>query len=86
MHLASCPACLPVCSPAGYPHPGSCTCWNWLVRLVTTLPVVQATRTNYLSPQGLGKVIYLNREWQTFFLGYWENNYAQEHERPQDRY
>lgn len=59
MHLASCPACAPACSPAGYPHPGSCMCWNWLVRLATSLPDVQATRTKYLSPQGLGKAIYL---------------------------
>lgn len=74
IHLASCPACPPGCPPAGYPQPGSSKCWNWLVRSVTSLPDVQATCTKYVSPQGLGKAIYLKWEWQTFFLGYWEND------------
>lgn len=52
VQLAAHPACAPVSPPAGYLHPGSCRCYNWLGRLerlemlgrlVTPLPDVRDT-------------------------------------------
>lgn len=63
VQLAACPACAPVCPPAGYLHPGSCMGWNCLGRLgrlVTPLPDVRETHQvsprswkNHLSKVGM---------------------------------